>query len=192
MELAAVKGFRNDGMAIYGNDSGNLVEFVDDVKIENPYKSKEAGHPVYEFPVLVRIQPFGQNRSVTYLKFVKGEHDVQYPAQYAAFLEGRKDVHEGTPIQEWPPITREQALHFKTIGIHTVEALASVSDTNLGQFLGAREMREKAKVWLDNAKGGAIAAKLQADLDVAHQDIEALKLQIKEIQSEQLKKEKGK
>ena len=51
---------------------------------------------------------------------------------------------------------------LKDLGIKTVEALAALSDTNL-TFLGGRMYREKARLYLDQATGGAAVSRVVAE-----------------------------
>jgi len=86
----------------------------------------------------------------------------------------------GTPITEWPVVSKSQALNLKAMSIHTVEALAEVSDNALN-WLGARELREKARSYLAAAAGGAALSQAQAENAALRADIEALKAQFADL-----------
>jgi hypothetical protein len=62
---------------------------------------------------------------------------------------------------------------MKGLGIHTIEQLSGVSDTNLTWF-GARELRDRARAWLDAAKDQtSVVTKLQAEIEALRADLEA-------------------
>jgi hypothetical protein len=123
--------------------------------VQNNFKSTQEGRPVFEDREFVRIIIPGDMRSQPVYE-VNEEHKRRWPQQYDAFKRGLEDATQGTPITEWPPITKARATELKMRNIATVEALAEVGDNILGSLgMGAREMREKARVWLDVAKNGA-------------------------------------
>ena len=47
--------------------------------------------------------------------------------------------------------------------------------------MGARELREKAKAWLNNAKGGSEVTRLLGENDTLRNDVEVLKRQVAEL-----------
>jgi hypothetical protein len=73
---------------------------------------------------------------------------------------------------------------------HTVEMLADVSDANLS-WMGARGMRDKAKAWLEQAKGGAALSKLQAENESLRADLDAMKAQIAALGMAEEKRGRG-
>jgi hypothetical protein len=70
-------------------------------------------------------------------------------------LEAAEDLG-GTPLKMWPRIDRGLAANLAVMHIHTVEALAALSDTNLDNIgLGARDLREQARSFLAASESGA-------------------------------------
>ena len=139
-----------------------LVTFYLDKMINN-FRSEQEGHPVYDDKEMIRIITPGDTKSVIEA-VVKDEHRRQYAREYEAFKAGMAIPAEGTPLEEWPPMTPATVANLKAINIHTVEQLAEVHDgilPNLG--LGGRTLRDKAKNWLENAAGGAVVSRLQAE-----------------------------
>lgn len=172
----------------YGDDSQTHAEFIDDV-ILNSRKSEEAGHPVYDSKVFVSIRYPGDKTKATY-KPATDEHKQRYPHQWAAYQEGRKQVPDGFALEQWPILTKAEALNLKSMGIHTVEQLAALPDTALS-FFGARSYRDKAQVTLAKATDGSAVLALKAENEVLKADLEAMKEQIKELANLN-KKEKDK
>lgn len=67
----------------------------------------------------------------------------------------------GTPLSQWPEMNRSLVASLKAQGVFTVDALASLPDSKL-VVVGpdGRLWREKAKAYIENAKGGAYATEL--------------------------------
>lgn len=87
---------------------------------------------------------------------------------YQLWKAGNERPVDGTPIDLWPGMDEGQREEFKAQKIYTIEQVASLSDLNL-QTLGpsARGIRNKARIYLDNAKNAAASEeldKLRAEL----------------------------
>ena len=152
-------------------------------------KSEAAGYPIHESVEYIKIfNPGGKDivdREVT------EEHRSIYAAQYAKFKAGDATQIVGFPIEQWPGIDVAQAADLKHSHIFTVEQLAEVPDSNLAP-LGprARSLREKAKAYLEAAKGNAPLQKLSDENERLKGEVEILKQQIAEI-SDRVKGEEG-
>jgi hypothetical protein len=169
----------------HGDDSRLYVEFTMEA-IHQTAKSEEEGRPIFKDVPHVRIH-FPGDRTKQIFRPVKFEDDHQgpadprrFPQQWRAFEAQQEQVQTGTPIEQWGPLTKSQAMEFKAMHIHTVEQLAGIADSNLS-WLGARELRDKAVSWLAQAETGKHAMHLQAELDKRDADIEELKRQVKEL-----------
>lgn len=144
--------------------------------IEDAAATERAGRPVYRDEVFVKIVVPGDRTTVVLTK-AKEEHKRRFPQAWAAYERREHQAVEGTPLEQWPAMSRALALTLKAAHIHTVEALAAVHDGHL-ENLGwdAREWRAKAKAYLDGAEKGAAAQKLASENEV-------LRAQIAEMQS---------
>ncbi len=144
-------------------------------KQENGFKSLQAGHPVFDDVEKVEIIIPGQNQSIAHAIVNEG-HRQRWPQQYAAFKAGLTPAHDGSPLEEWPPLSPAQVANLKALNIHTVEQLAGVSDGDLSRLgMGSRELRDKAGAWLDNAKGGAAVSEALARAERAEAALVSLK-----------------
>lgn len=166
----------------YGDDSGLYVEFYMN-SVFNEAKSAKEGRPIYEDKEYVRMQPTGDKTKVvdrpvrkTFSGNVPSD-TARFPRQWQAFQNQEKVVTEGTPITEWPPITRSDAKMLKGLNIHTVEMLASLQENHL-TFLGARQMRDKAKAWMEKAKDTSAATQFAAREAAMQAQIDGLQNQI--------------
>lgn len=169
----------------HGDDSRLYVEFTLEA-IKQEAKSEEEGRPIFKDVPYIRIH-FPGDKTKQIFRPVKMEDDnmgpadpMRFPKQWDAFKNQQAQVQTGTPIEEWAPITRSQAMELKAMHIHTVEQLAGISDANL-TWLGARELRDKADVWLKQAESGKEAVHLQTELEKRDAQIEDLQRQIKEL-----------
>jgi hypothetical protein len=91
---------------------------------------------------------------------LQGRYDAswvaQFKAEYEAFLKGNELPREGTPIRTWGAITREQGTRLIGMNITTVEDLAAMPDSGLGNLgLDGRYLRDLAKSTLESGVGPA-------------------------------------
>lgn len=194
MDLATPTVHKNGNQLFvtHGNDEGLYVEF-EKVAIQNNFKSEKEGRPIFEEVDFVNIIfPGDKTKKIVRPVNLEGNSvtpsdPARFPRQWAAFQAQEEQSVSGTPITEWPPITKSQAAELKAMNIHTVEALANLPDSAIN-FFGARNLREKADLWLKSAKDGSVVTAMQADNENLKSDIEMLKQQIKELSK--VKKEK--
>lgn len=161
---------------------------------EIPFKSQQAGRPVYEDREFVRIIIPG-SRGTTAVQAVSDVERERWPEQYAAFKKGLEPVLEGTPLEKWPPIKASQVKEFAHFNVRTVEHLAGLNDAQLQAMpMGTRELHRAAKVFLEAAeKGTGPLMALVRDNETMKADNAALKDQVRDLarQVEQLISEKA-
>lgn len=88
----------------------------------------------------------------------------------------------GTPLKEWPELTRSAIATYVAMGIHSVEALANVSDERLTSMgPEARTVREKAKAFLAAANDTTVATKLAAENERLRVELEQAKQRLAEL-----------
>lgn len=175
----------NNLYVTHGDDSRLYVEF-ENRPVHQEFQSEEEGRPIYKDVPYINIMFPGDKtkqicRPVKLVDDMSGPSDpTRFPRQWALFQEQKEQVQTGTPVSEWGPVTRSQAMELKGMHIHTVEQLAGLADGALN-WMGSRELREKAKTWLENAKGGAEALRLQHENEILRADMDALKVQMREL-----------
>lgn len=166
----------------YGDDSGMYVEFYLH-PVLNEKKSAEEGRPIYEDKEYIKMIPIGDKTKAVIRPVKKIPHagrpadHHRFPRAWDAFQNQEKKAIEGTPIEEWPPITKADAMMLKGINVHTVEILASLQDNHI-TWLGARAMRDKAKIWIEKAKEAAPAIQWAKDKAEMTAQIEAMQNQL--------------
>lgn len=166
-------------------DAGLVVRF-EMMDFLDQAASKEAGYPIYRRGEGVTIHAPGKANIEQQIidlgkEKVRARYASKFPVQYAHFKAGAAAALVGTSLDMWPPALGQTGL-LKHHGVQTVEQLASVNDSAL-QILGSGSigLRQKARDWLEAAKGlapiAAQAAKnedLENKLAVAMAAIETL------------------
>jgi hypothetical protein len=186
---AKIGNFSGGGVASvsHAGDDALIVQFYLHPVLQE-FESQQAGRPIYKDKEYVWIR-FAGDRT----KEVRRKVDLigrdgaapdpeRFPKQWMAFKNSQVQVHEGTPLEQFPPLGASTVLNFKAYNIHTVEQLAAVTDAvihNLGT--GALDLREKAKAWLKAANDAAAITASQAENAALKADIAALKAQIAEL-----------
>jgi hypothetical protein len=171
----------------HGDDSRLYVEFTMEA-IHQTAQSELEQRPIFKDVPHVKIHFPGDRtkqifRPVKFMDDQNGPADpVRFPRQWAAFQAQAEQVQDGTPIEQWGPLTKSQAMEFKAMHIHTVQQLAGISDSNL-TWLGARELRDKAIAWVAQADDGKEVGRLTAENATLKADMEDLKRQVKELAS---------
>src|SRR6185436_3220596 len=92
----------------------------------------------------------------------------------------------GTPLSEWPVLTRSQAEEFSSLKFFTVESVANASDANIGNLgmmggIAPYALREKAKAFLKAAQDSSLPQHQAEELAKRDAEIEALKQEMKRL-----------
>lgn len=99
----------------------------------------------------------------------------RFPAAYAKFKLGHAQQVEGTLLSKWGVMDPAEAAGYEAIGILTVEQLAALSDAQCQQHRGSLADRQRAKDWLDKARGLEPVAQARAENAQLRAEIEALR-----------------
>lgn len=151
--------------------------------IEDKTASDKAGHPVFVDKEFFSARIPGDKNTHS-LRLSTPKDRERFPRAYAAFKQRDTVPIQGMPIEQWPQITRAQALTFKAMGIHVVEALAEVHDGHIDKLgQSARELRTKAKAFLAQAKDAAEAQRLAAENQRKDDEMAELRRQIADLAS---------
>lgn len=91
---------------------------------------------------------------------------AQMEPAYLAWKQGQVLPETGTPLGAWPGVNPQQADALKSVGLHTVEAIATATETLLSKppLPNMREIKRQASAWLDGrgaAEQAATIAQLQ-------------------------------
>jgi hypothetical protein len=107
-----------------------------------------------------------------------------YRALYDRFKSGQAQVAVGTPLEQWPGVTRSQVKELAYFNVRTVEQLAAVSDTNMAQMGTFMALRKKAQDWLSTARGMAPVEEARAETARLREELAQMKAQLAGMTSE--------
>jgi len=135
--------------------------------VQQEQESIEAGRPIFKEFDFVHICVAGD--TLTEIDtYALPSHKTRFPLQWANYM-NRVGANEpdivGTPVSEWPIVSKSQAEELRALKFHTVEAIAHASDQQLQRMGMAAGMspyafRDKAKAFLNLATKAETDAKL--------------------------------
>lgn len=148
--------------------------------IEQPFRTKEQGRPIFEDVDFIQIFTPGNQLNIIDTP-VRPEHKARFPQQWAAYQasHGTESGFVGTPVTAWPFLTASQAEEFKAMKFFTVEQIANASDLqlqSLGMIGGANPqvIRARAQAYLNAASGAAPLESQAAELAEAKARLEQM------------------
>jgi len=160
----------------YVADDRLYVEFFREPVVHSG-KSREAGRAVYVEQDFVRIHVPGDKTSVV-VKPLNDFYVQRFRARYEKWKAGQEDAVTGTPLSALPGMNPAKVEEYKYFKIVTVEQLAEAPD-GLGQkFMSFHADKQRAKAFLEVAKGNAPIEKMNAELAKRDEEIEMLKSQV--------------
>jgi hypothetical protein len=152
--------------------------------VHQEQESMDAGRPIYKEFDFVHICVAGD--TLTEIDtFALQQHKTRFPIQWANYMNrvGANDEEViGTPVSEWPLVSKSQAEELRAMKFYTVESIANASDQQLQRMGMAAGMspysfRDKAKAFLNLATSSA-------ETDKREQEINALKEENEKIRAE--------
>jgi hypothetical protein len=152
-----------------GADARLAVQFYKkSVKQEDA--SNEAGRPIFKEFDFVRIMIPGDNLTEIDT-YAQESHKQRFPRQWSHYqnqVSSHQDI-VGTPLEQWPQVTRSQAEELRGLKFHTVESIADCSDQQLQRIgmvagMSPHNFRLKAKAFLNLANDSAEVAQREAEL----------------------------
>jgi hypothetical protein len=159
--------------------------------VHQEQESMDAGRPIYKEFDFVHICVAGD--TLTEIDtFALQQHKTRFPIQWANYMnrQGANDEEVvGTPVSEWPLVSKSQAEELRAMKFYTVESIANASDQQLQRMGMAAGMspysfRDKAKAFLNLATSSA-------ETDKREQEINALKEELakKDLETAKMKQE---
>ena len=159
--------------------------------VQDEVASKAEGRPIFRDVPFVEIWTPGDDTTVikraAWLDAHHPQSDInRFRKQWAAFEAGQsQDVVSGTPIDKLPGITEGQVRELQHFRVRTIEHLADLADTAAQNFMGINVLRQRARDWLEAARGAAPLEAAKAALAERDNRIEALE-QMLRAQGERL------
>jgi len=170
-----------------GADSRLQVRFYKR-PVHQEQESIDAGRPIYKEFDFVHICVAGD--TLTEIDtFALQQHKQRFPIQWANYMnrQGANDEEVvGTPVSEWPLVSKSQAEELRAMKFYTVESVANASDQQLQRIGMAAGMspysfRDKAKTFLNLATSAAETDKREHEInalkeELAKKDLETAKM----------------
>jgi hypothetical protein len=162
------------------NPQGVFVQFYSDA-VEIKSESEKAGRPI--FKDLPHIRKMVPGDSTNIVERVAKEHDQRlYPREWDIYKRQELTGMTGTPLEQWPQVTRAQVKEAKYFEVHTVEQMSELSDMSCQKMgMGFTELRTKALAYLKAAAGTAAQTAQASENERLQAEIEALKAQMAEM-----------
>jgi hypothetical protein len=156
--------------------------------VHQEQESIDAGRPIYKEFDFVHICVAGD--TLTEIDtYALQNHKQRFPIQWANYMNrvGANDQEVvGTPVAEWPLVSKSQAEELRAMKFFTVESIASASDQQLQRMGMAAGMspysfRDKAKTFLNLATTSAETDKREHEInalkeELAKKDLETVKM----------------
>ena len=163
-----------------GADARLAVQFYKK-SVKQDIASDEAGRPIFKEFDFVRIMIPGDNLTEIDT-YAQESHKQRFPRQWAHY-QNQVSNHEdiiGTPLDQWPQITRSQADELRGLKFHTVESIADCSDQQLQRIgmvagMSPHNFRIKAKAFLNLANDSAEVAQREAELQALKAENDKIK-----------------
>jgi hypothetical protein len=163
-------------------DEKLFVQFHNDI-LKNETKSAAEGRPIYDDTIFVKIFTPGDRNNI--IDRPATEIDKRrFHKQFAAF-QGNKEQVTGTPLAEWPIMSRSMTEELRYFGFQTVEQLAQASDEATSRMAGLASFKAKAIAYLELAAGSTKPIeKLTGDLEQVKAENRQLAEAVKQLQGQ--------
>jgi len=159
--------------------------------VQQEQESLEAGRPIFKEFDFVHICVAGD--TLTEIDtYALPSHKTRFPIQWANYM-NRVGANEpdivGTPVSEWPIVSKSQAEELRALKFHTVEAIAHASDLQLQRMGMAAGMspyafRDKAKAFLNLATNAAETDKRESEINALKEELAKKDLETAKIKAE--------
>ena len=159
--------------------------------VQQEQETLDAGRPIYKEFDFVHICVAGD--TLTEIDtYVLNNHKLRFPIQWAQYQNrvGADDQEVvGTPVSEWPIVSKSQAEELRALKFHTVEAIAGASDAQLQRMGMAAGMspyafRDKAKAFLNLATNAAETDKRETEINALKEELAKKDLETAKIKAE--------
>jgi len=174
----------------HGADARLQVRFYKK-PIQQEQESIDAGRPIYKEFDFVHICVAGD--TLTEIDtYALQQHKQRFPIQWANYMNrvGANDEEVvGTPVAEWPLVSKSQAEELRAIKFFTVESIAGASDQQLQRMGMAAGMspfafRDKAKAFLNLAINSAETDKRESEINALKEELAKKDLETAKIKAE--------
>lgn len=154
-------------------DEALMVKFHMEPVLDEAATLAAGGEPKWKNVEYLKIDAPG-DRTQSFVGPVTDLHRTRFASRYEKWKRGQEGVVDGTPLTTWPGITPADVNMLAQAGVHSVEALASISDSHIGKVGRAVALRDKARRYLDTVRTTAPVEALEAKLQEERAKVTAL------------------
>lgn len=190
---------------MYRTVDGNVVQFWEK-PVQNKVATANNGRPIFYKALMARITSPAMKtqtpdqevrltdengvvirRKVRYTNADTGQVEYwedYFREQLRAFEDGRKTDGNGTPLESYPKLDVAQIAMLKIQGIHFLEQLSNVPDSQLGNLgPGGRALRDGANAYIEAAKGNAPMDRLAKENEDMKAELAAMRANMEQLMS---------
>jgi hypothetical protein len=157
----------------------NLAVRFELVPKKDDGESEKQGRPIFKDVEYISISVPG-NRLTRVHRPVREQDKARFSKQYQHWQGSKKNLVDGTPLAEWPQVTRGQVEELRYMNVHTVEQLAGMASGAASGFLGGLALQQKAKDFLGRAQDGAYVVQMRAELEQRAAERDVMRRQLAE------------
>lgn len=164
------------------------VEFYTKPK-QNDLKSAEAGRPIFDEVEMVRVITEDRNfephfpahePAITYDQRRRTDDTrtwaERYAGEYKAFKQRHVPSESGTPIEQWPVLSRAKVSELRALDISTVEQIAAMSERDQHRLgTEGRSLVSQANLYIQSAREAAPANQMAAENARLKEEVERLR-----------------
>ncbi|MEQ1572781.1 MAG: hypothetical protein ABL993_00910 [Vicinamibacterales bacterium] len=147
-----------------GDVDKNLAVRFYKMPMQNAAESDKAGRPIFEDVDMCEIRVRGDRNNVI-IRPVRPGDKKRFRDSWRDYQDGNERKLTGTPLAEWPPMTGSMVEEMKYLQFFTVEQLAEANDDVCGRIPGLVSLKQKARAYIELAKGSAPIEEMQRKLD---------------------------
>jgi hypothetical protein len=148
--------------------------------LRNEEKSETEGRPIYDAVPFVKILVPG-DKSTLIDTIADASHKRRFARMWQQFEQNEKQEISGTPVRDWPAITRAQAEELSYHNVLTVEQIATLADVYGAKIMGFHDLKRKAEAFVAAAKDSAFAQKMAKENQALKDRISAQEEEIRRL-----------
>ena len=138
---------------------------------EDKAQTLETGAPKFKEVEYIEIRVPGQ-RDAQACRPATWRDKQRFPKHYDMFKKRVEAPEEGTPLGQWPQVSRAQVEELGFLGIKTVESVSHMADVHAHKMHGGLMLKRRAAEWLEQSEATALIAEKEA-LQTRIADLEA-------------------
>lgn len=162
MSLDQQAGWVNEGFQEDGRGRNGIL--FREVQVQNKFKSKQEGRPIFEPKTFIKILVAGDSSTVIDRPLREEDKD-NYPVQWARWEQSKENKIPGTPIDLWPALSETQKAEFNAMKIYTIDQFANLGDSAAAKIMGFNDLRKAAQRFIAATRDAAQYEKLQEESD---------------------------